>query len=253
MIKVVLLGAGNVAQHLIKAFEKSPSIELLQVWARTTHEIESLVSKTKITTDIQALVTADVYIIAVSDKAIEEVSNQLSAKNALVVHTSGSLGLNVLSSHARAGVFYPLQTFSKHLKVDFSTIPICLEATTSADLELLKQIAGSISKSVHFITSEQRKALHIAAVFVCNFVNHLYQQGEVICKENNLDFALLKPLIQETAHKILELSPAEAQTGPAKREDMKTIENHLQFITDAKQRAIYTLMTQSIIDYGKKL
>ena len=139
------------------------------------------------------------------------------------------------------------------MKVDFSTIPICLEATTSADLELLKQIAGSISKSVHFITSEQRKALHIAAVFVCNFVNHFYQQGEVICKKNNLDFELLKPLIQETAHKILELSPAEAQTGPAKREDMKTIENHLQFITDAKQRAIYTLMTQSIIDYGKKL
>ena len=253
MIKVVLLGAGNVAQHLIKAFEESPSIELLQVCARTTNEIESLLSKTKITKDIHALVAADVYLIAVSDKAIEEVSNQLSTKNALVVHTSGSVGMDALSSHARVGVFYPLQTFSKHLEVDFSTVPICLEAHTNEDLELLKLLAESISQSVHFINSEQRKALHIAAVFVCNFVNHLYQQGEAICKENNLDFALLKPLIQETARKILELSPAEAQTGPAKRHDIKTIENHLQFITDTRQREIYTLMTQSIIDYGKKL
>ena len=253
MTKVSIIGSGNVALHLIHAFQSNSKIELVQVFARNKKSLTHLLDSNSVTSDYTQLQAADVYIIAVSDDAIAEVSSQLPFENQLVVHTSGTVPLTTLESKNRRGVFYPLQTFSKDKAVNFKTIPICLEAENEKDLQTLNQIASTISDAVYQINSEQRKALHVAAVFVNNFVNHLYQMGNEICDNNNVPFEILKPLIQETANKIVSLSPKEAQTGPAKRNDLTTIEAHQQFLTDENLSTIYTLLTQSIQNNGKKL
>lgn len=253
MITVAVIGAGNVAQHLILAFQKAKDIQLVQVLARKPKQLTNLLGSHGIVTEYSQLKEVDLYIIVVSDNAIATVSSQIPFKNKLVVHTSGSMELNVLDSKNRKGVFYPLQTFSKAKPLDFSQIPIALEAENESDYTVLETVANAISTQVHHINSEQRKALHIAAVFVCNFTNHLYKIGNDICIENNLSFDLLKPLILETADKIITLSPTDAQTGPAKREDTVTINAHLNFLKNHTQKDIYKLLTQSIIDNGKKL
>jgi predicted short-subunit dehydrogenase-like oxidoreductase (DUF2520 family) len=253
MIQVSLIGSGNVAQHLIKAFSKATDIELVQVFSRQPEGVNHLISSTKIITNLNELKPVDLVIIAVTDNAIASVSKQIPFSHQLVVHTSGSVTMDALDTKNRKGVFYPLQTFSKAKEVDFSVIPICLEATTDADYNTLETVAKSISTAIYNVNSEQRKALHVAAVFVSNFVNHLYQIGQDICQENELDFDILKPLIQETATKTMSLSPKEAQTGPAKRQDTQTINAHLSFLKDEHQKEIYKLLTKSIIDNGKKL
>ena len=253
MTKVSIIGSGNVAQHLIQAFQSNPAIELVQVFARNPKNVTNLLDSDRITSDYTQLQQADLYIIAVSDDAIAEVSENLASDNQLVVHTSGTVTLNALANKNRRGVFYPLQTFSKDKAVNFKTIPICIEAENEKDTTTLKLIANAISDAVYDINSEQRKALHVAAVFVNNFVNHLYQIGNEICDSNTIPFAILKPLIQETANKIATLSPKAAQTGPAKRNDISTIAAHQKFLTDENQAAIYNLLTQSIQDNGKKL
>ncbi len=253
MITISIIGSGNVAQHLIQAFTKSENIRLLQVYSRTKNNVTHLLDLDCIVDDFENLLPVDLCIIAVSDDAIAKVAAQLPFKNTLVVHTSGAKSLDILNHDNRKGVFYPLQTFSKNKAIDFKTIPICLEATTIADMLLLKKVAHSISESVYEINSQQRKSLHVAAVFVCNFTNHLYQIGAEICKENELSFEILKPLIAETAQKVMTLSPQEAQTGPAKRNDAETIASHIHFLSHENQKNIYQLLTQSIIDNGKKL
>jgi len=253
MIRVVILGGGNVAYHLTYKLLNNTSVKLVQVYNKTIESIEYLKPKTSITTNISELKDADIYIIAVSDNAIPNLSSKLKFTNKLVVHTSGSVTITELQSNSNKGVFYLLQSFSKERDVDFSTIPICIEAEDKKDLELLENLANSISKNCYQINSVQREKLHVAAVFVNNFVNHLYHIGGEICHKNNIPLQILQPLIQETATKITELSPFEAQTGPAKRNDTKTIEKHKAMLT-ANQQEIYTLLTKSIYKtYGEKL
>ena len=253
MIKVSIIGSGNLAQHLIQAFQSNPSIELVQVVARNPKTVAHLLDSNRIISDYTQLQEADLYIIAVSDDAIAEVSSALPFENRLVAHTSGTVSIDSLDPKNHRAVFYPLQTFSKDKAVNFKTIPLCLETENEKDATTLKLIANAISDAVYDINSEQRKALHVAAVFVNNFVNHLYLIGNEICDANAIPFAILKPLIQETANKVATLSPKAAQTGPAKRNDISTIAAHQQFLTDENQAAIYNLLTQSIQDNGKKL
>ncbi|MEM0543287.1 DUF2520 domain-containing protein [Flavobacterium sp. j3] len=253
MIKVSVIGSGNVAQHLVKAFSKTTEIELVQVLSRKKEAIAHLISEDKICTSFSELKLVDIVILAISDNAISEVSKNIFLENQLVVHTSGSMSMDAIDDKHRKGVFYPLQTFSKLKEVDFREVPICLEAQNDNDLKMLNSIAQSLSDTIFTITSNQRKALHVAAVFVANFVNHLYQIGYEICSQNELPFDILKPLIVETANKIKSLSPIDAQTGPAKRNDTQTINAHLSFLTDDNQKEIYKLITKSIIDNGKKL
>lgn len=253
MIKVVLIGSGNVAQHLISSFVESKNIDLVQVFSRQKEAVSSLIDSNKITNNFTDLVVADLYILAVSDDSIAEVSSQLPFENRLVVHTAGSVSLNFLDPKNRRGVFYPLQTFSKNRGVDFSEIPICLETEWDADFEILEKAAKALSNQVFKINENQRQALHVSAVFANNFVNHLYQIGNQICSENKLSFDILKPLILETANKVMNLSPSEVQTGPAVRNDTQTIERHLSFLTNENQTKIYKILTQSIQDNGTKL
>lgn len=246
MLKVVIIGSGNVAQHLIKAFQNSKKVELVQVYARHVQNLTHLLPVEKITNSFDAIVEADIYIISVSDDAIADVSAQLPFSDRLVVHTSGSVALEQLEAKNRRGVFYPLQTFSKNKEVDFTKIPLCLESEHENNYKIIEELASTISPLLYPIDSKQRQALHVAAVFVNNFTNHLYVIGNDICKENNISFDILKPLIQETAAKIEQLTPLEAQTGPAKRNDQKTIQKHLDFLKDENQKTIYNLLTQSI-------
>lgn len=253
MIKVVLIGSGNVAQHLIQAFAKSKEIEVIQVFSRQKETSIPLLDSSKITNDFNDLAEADLYIIAVSDDAISKVSSELPFKNRLVVHTSGSVPIESLDNKNRRGIFYPLQTFTKNKAVDFSQIPICLESETETDFELLEKVAQSISNNAFKSNEKQRKALHISAVFVNNFVNEMYRIGNEICEENKVPFEILKPLILETVNKVMTLSPAAAQTGPAKRNDTQTIEAHLDFLSNENHAKIYEILTQSIQNNGKEL
>ncbi|QDW21913.1 Rossmann-like and DUF2520 domain-containing protein [Flavobacterium sp. KBS0721] len=248
MIRITVIGSGNVAQHLIKAFAKSELVEIVQVYARKKEALSSLIEFDKITSDFEELQESDLYIIAVSDKAIADVSKQLPFQNRIVVHTSGAASLDVLDAKNRKGVFYPLQTFSKNKEIDFSIVPLCLEAENTFDFRVLETVAKSISNAVFAINSDQRKALHVAAVFVNNFTNHLYHIGKEICGEHQVPFEILRPLIQETAEKINTLDPVDAQTGPAKRNDNNTIAAHLDYLTNENQKNIYKLITQSIQD-----
>lgn len=253
MIKVIILGAGNLAFHLTNKFLKNTNINLVQVYNRNIDKIKHIESKTLITNNLNNIKEADIYIISISDNAISELSSKLLIKDKLVVHTSGAAHLNELKCNSNKGVFYPLQSFSKDKEIDFSKIPICLEATTESDYKLLNQLASFISNKCFEINSVQRNTLHVAAVFVNNFVNHLYHVGSEICTENNIPFEILQPLIEETSNKIKNLSAFESQTGPAIRNDSKTIQKHLTSLNEDQQK-IYSILTNSILKtHGKKL
>ncbi len=254
MIKVVFLGFGNVNSHLCNALSKSNEVSIIQIFNRNFIKIISPFENIPFIDDILKIEEADVYIIGIPDDAIANFSESLPFQNKLVTHTSGGAAMDVLSLKNRRGIFYPLQTFSKLSKVDFEKIPICIEAENSKDLELLQRLGKIISKNVVEISSEKRAKLHLAAVFVNNFVNHLYEIGSEILKTENLPFDLLKPLIAETASKIETLSPEEAQTGPAKRNDKKTIEKHLHLLADSPHTKLYELFTEQLNQkYGKEL
>lgn len=227
MISVLIVGKGNVATHLYDAFLKVDTITVTQINSRKLENISK----------------ADVTIIAVSDDAIAEVSSKIN--NAFVIHTSGASSIRELKNTTNKGVFYMLQSFSKEKEVDFSKIPFCLEAENEEDKQLLITLAKSIGEEIYTVNSKQRKALHVAAVFVNNFTNHLYKIGNDICKEQKVPFKILQPLIKETVAKIETLSPEKAQTGPAIRNDKKTIENHLDLL-NKKQQEIYKILTKSI-------
>jgi predicted short-subunit dehydrogenase-like oxidoreductase (DUF2520 family) len=253
MISISIIGSGNVAQHLIKAIVQSDQLELIQVFVRNKEAVQNLISSDKITLTSSALKKADLYIISVSDDAIQNVAQNLPFSNQLVAHTSGSVAMNDLSDSNRKAVFYPLQTLSSKKEIDFSSVPLCIEAQNEPDLLLLTEVAQKLSKNVYNINSEQRLSLHVAAVFVSNFTNHLYQIGSAICEEHKVSFDILKPLIYETAEKIKALAPIDAQTGPAIRKDTHTIHKHLSILTQEYQKEIYKTLTKSIIDHGKKL
>ena len=253
MIEVVLLGSGNIATHLSQAFLKVENVKLKQVYGRTELSLKNIDNQVDKTTSLHELAIADIYIIAIPDDAIAEFSSTLPIHNSLVVHTSGSVTMNALSATNRMGVFYPLQTFSKNSDVYFNEIPICIEASLNEDLVLLEKLASAITTNVYFINSEQRKTLHLAAVFVNNFVNHLYQIGHEICRNQVIPFEILSPLIRETAKKIDKISPFDAQTGPARRNDKQTIKTQVSMLSNEHQE-IYKLLTKSIEKtYGKEL
>lgn len=254
MIRVVILGAGNVARHLYNGFLKQKMVQVIQCYNRKGLRLHPDQLENSVIQDISTLKEADVYVMALSDDAIKTVSSQLPFKNKLVVHTSGSVPMNMLDDSNRKGVFYPLQTFSKDKDVDFRKIPFCVEAENEEDLNVLKNLAKSLSEKIYEVSSKQRNILHVSAVFVNNFTNYLFSVGNDICEEHNVPFEILHPLILETAEKITKMEPNLAQTGPAVRNDAKTIERHLNILSNASQKKLYQTLTKAIQSkYGKKL
>lgn len=250
--KIVLIGCGNVGYHLGKQL-KTKGLNLIQVYSRSLEKAQKFAQEIGVnyTTDFQQIVEADLYILAVHDDGIGEVAVQLVqiAPHALMVHTSGATPSTVFQEHSRRfGVFYPLQTFSIHRKADFNKIPLCVDAAKPEDLVFLKKLAQQICPNVYHITDEQRAILHVAAVFVNNFTNHLFHVGEQIVVKENLDFNILKPLIQETVQKIMEHPPQSMQTGPAIRGDNQTIQRHLNYLEQYPDyQELYKIITKKIM------
>lgn len=249
---ISFIGAGNVATHLAYALFKN-NCSIKQVFSKSFKNANTLANKVNaqpIESLSQLSNNAELYIIAVPDDAIENVVNQFPFKNKLVVHTSGSVNLESFSKNKfqHFGILYPLQTLSKKIAVDFNNVPFCIEANNSTNLKVLEKIAKQLSDKVYEVNSEQRKLLHLAAVFACNFSNNMYQIAYDICQQNQLSFNILKPLIIETANKIVNQTPQEAQTGPAKRNDATTIEKQLALLDNHKNyQEIYQLITQNIV------
>lgn len=254
-LHIVFIGAGNVATQLALALKKS-NHTIVQVYSRQLQNAQRLAQRLKCTaiSDLHSIVkSADLYIISVKDDAIVEVATRLKLKSKLVVHTSGSVDMKVLQPVSKNyGVFYPLQTFSKTSRVRFKTIPVCVEANSASSLNTLILLGHSISDNVQKIDSEQRRTIHLAAVIACNFTNHMYAIAEQILNKNKMSLDILKPLIQETTNKIKTHSPAEMQTGPAIRDDKKTMEKQLQLLTgNVDYQKMYTLISKSILTFSK--
>jgi predicted short-subunit dehydrogenase-like oxidoreductase (DUF2520 family) len=247
-IRIVLLGSGNLATHLGQGLQKK-GLKVVQVYSpqqKHARQLASLLGSAAVSSLKLLDQTADLYIIAVKDDAIASLAKKLKLTDKLVVHTSGSVSLDVLKpASISIGIFYPLQTFTKERAVEWSQIPICLESTNEQGKTLLKKVADLLSNLVVFIDSDQRKRVHLAAVFASNFSNHMYALAEEILSKEKLSFSLLKPLMLETARKASEMGPTKAQTGPAKRKDTKTIRKQTMMLS-GQNRQIYSLLSKSI-------
>ncbi|MCB9360276.1 MAG: DUF2520 domain-containing protein [Flavobacteriales bacterium] len=247
---ITFIGAGNVASHLAKAFFNE-DFEIEQVYSNNIENALALaddVNSIAIDNIINLNSNSDLYILSIKDDAIENTLQQIIDKNIFIVHTSGSIPISVFEQTGfnNYGIFYPLQTFSKLKEINLLEVPFCVEANKNESL--LYDLANKLSNSVHFVNSEQRKKLHLSAVFACNFTNHMYAIAEDLCLKNNVNFNILKPLIRETAEKITLNHAKDVQTGPAIRGDEKIIENHINQLDDLiNYQEIYRLITQSIV------
>lgn len=255
MISVVILGAGNVATHLFKAFNKTNDVSVVQWYNRSLDKLKPYSKKVNTTDNLEELIDADLYLLTVSDDGIAELSSKLPFENKLVAHTSGSVGVYELDKKHKRAVLYPLQTFSKAAQIDFANVPICIETIDKKSYPLLKKVAVSLGSPTKRVNSDQRRTLHLAAVYVNNFTNQLYRIAHEITESEGAEFDMLKPLILETAKKVQDMSPYMAQTGPAKRNDKKTINAHLKLLEKQEHKDIYKLLTKSIQNThgGKKL
>lgn len=254
-MRITLIGSGNVATQLGRALQGAGE-NIIQVWSRSIDNASALARELQATpvADLSDLAPdADLYIISVNDDAISSVASSLRVDNRLVVHTSGSTAMEALGQVSQQlGVLYPLQTFTKSKPVNFRQVPLAIEGTNEAVLSTLRGLAQKLSEKVVVMDSVQRQALHVAAVFACNFTNHLYALAAQLLHDNNLEFDLLRPLIKETADKVQEFLPAEVQTGPAIRGDQQTMSKHLELLKqDEKLRQLYLELSQSIVNFRK--
>lgn len=252
---ISFIGAGNVAWHLAPALENMGHF-VNEVYTPDGKSAKKLVgnlynAKIKQSLDFSDSVS-QIFILAVPDDAIQSIAQEIKLpEQSLLVHTSGSKGLDVMeySSAAATGVFYPLQTFSKSKKLNFEEIPFLLESENKEALKILNSLAKSLSKNIQIVSSSQRKQMHLAAVFACNFTNHMMSISDKIMKNAHLDFSLLHPLVLETIKKALKHSPQSVQTGPAKRGDLETLDKHMGMLqSDANVQEIYRLISQNILD-----
>ena len=248
--EVVLIGAGNVATHLGLALKRA-GFSIRQVYSRTEDSAQKLSSllHAQPIVDIKDLnPDAENYFFSLTDSALPEILPKMPDSSGIFLHTSGSIPLEIFSPyHSRSGVFYPLQTFSKNKEIDFKKIPVFIEANNEQDLQFIEKLASKLSNTVVPLSSEKRKQLHLAAVFACNFVNHLYDKASQIVEKEGILREFLLPLIEETADKVKILHPSDAQTGPAVRFDKEIIEKHLDLLKENPQdQEIYRLLSNSI-------
>lgn len=253
---VVMIGAGNVATHLVNHLHIA-GFSILQVFSRTENAAQSLADMVNAgwTTNVAELVpTADIYILALKDSAIVPFLENAQLQGKFLIHCSGSLSIDVLKEFSHhAGVFYPLQTFSKARNIDFKEVPVFLESTSLFMKERLDELARKLTSKIYFANSRQRLILHIAAVFSCNFVNHFYTIAEQILDENNFGFEILRPLMEETLDKIKTLKPFDAQTGPAVRNDSNIIDKHIKILADHPEiQKIYSMVSEHIYKLHQK-
>lgn len=250
--RIALIGAGNVATHLGKAWQQA-GCEVVQVYSRTEQSASELATRLGVSfvnSLDEVCMDADIYVVSVKDAVLQELIPALvkDREEALFVHTAGSMPMAVWQGVApRHGVLYPMQTFSKAREVDFASVSFFVEANHEADLIALKELAGTLSPKVYEATSAQRTYLHMAAVFACNFANHMYTLSARLLEKNGLPFDAMLPLIDETARKIHGFHPQNAQTGPAVRRDKNVMDKHLEMLEDEPRiKEIYRIISDSI-------
>jgi predicted short-subunit dehydrogenase-like oxidoreductase (DUF2520 family) len=253
--KVAIIGAGNLATRVSLELHHN-GVEIVQVYSRTVTSaltLARMLGCSYVTKPEKITPDADIYLISVSDLAFGNLLKKVNFNDKLVAHTAGSIPISELEKYSKNyGVFYPLQTFSKYRDVNFSKIPFCIEGNTPENEQTLVELASTISKDVRIITSEQRKQLHLAAVFACNFANHMYAIASEIIAEKDIPFDILQPLIAETASKINNMTPRAAQTGPALRKDKNIIREHMGMLAHKpKLKKLYSSITDNIFEYHK--
>lgn len=251
-MRIVLIGAGNVATHLGSAFQQAGHT-VVQVYSYTESSAAALggLLQTNHTTSLEEVSKdADLYILSVKDAVLAELIPELmkGREHACFAHTAGSLPMSLFEGYAtHYGVFYPMQTFSKERAVDFQTVSLFIEGSSPAIAEQLKGLAKEISPLVYDASSQQRAYLHVAAVFACNFTNHMYSLCASILEQQQLPFSAMLPLIDETARKVHHLHPHAGQTGPAVRGDWNVVNKHLDMLaTQPELQAIYKQLSESI-------
>jgi predicted short-subunit dehydrogenase-like oxidoreductase (DUF2520 family) len=254
-MNVTFIGSGNLAWHLAPALDNT-DFPVREVYSTNPKNAEALVEKLY---EARVCVSPDfslsksrIFIVCVSDDSIADVVQEvILPENSIIIHTSGSQPLSVLgyTGTSNIGVLYPLQTFTKTKRIDFREIPILIESDNAETEKILVNLAKSVSKKVMRISSADRKAIHVAAVFASNFTNHMLTVSKSVMEKHKLDFDLLKPLIVETINKSLGIGPDNAQTGPAKRGDLEILDNHMQFLSyDESIAEIYQVISQHIVD-----
>ncbi len=251
-MRIVLIGAGRLATNLGQALHKAGH-EIIAVFSRTLSSAEALASLVgaKPTDNFTTLpLEAELFIIAVKDAVLENVITKVTEnrKDQVFVHTAGSMPLDIFKGKTQHyGVFYPMQTFSKERLVDFTEIPIFLEASDDKTLQMMHELADSITHETYELSTENRKHLHLAAVFACNFVNHCYALSAEVLEQHSIPFKVMLPLIDETARKVHELHPHDAQTGPAVRYDENVINAQEQLLSASPDtQEIYHKLTTNI-------
>ncbi|CAM3181321.1 Rossmann-like and DUF2520 domain-containing protein [Kaistella daneshvariae] len=244
-MKIVIIGSGNVAYHLCKAFGQN-HIPITQIFGRNEKDLKQISAEHDIPFSTTSLAEADLYLVCVSDDSISEISKLIKNENSLVAHTSGSLEKEVLAGNYRKASFYPLQTFSRAKMLNYSEIPFFIEAEKKEDEDLLFNLAEKISKKVMLSTYEKRKYIHLTAVFSCNFVNHLFARAKEISDREEIPFDYFLPLIKETTEKIAHIEPKFAQTGPAVRNDHRVLKLHEALLPSEEHRKIYQTLNESI-------
>jgi predicted short-subunit dehydrogenase-like oxidoreductase (DUF2520 family) len=245
MIKVVLIGAGNLAMNFQKIFDVSSGVDLIQWYSRKLNKIRSFKNKISITDKISDLIPADIYLIAVSDDAIVKMSSKIKT-SALVVHCSGSIAIDELLCDAKKGVLYPIQTFSNKPLATFNKLPFLIETENKNDFRLLQDLVLKIGGKPIEMNSQKRSYIHLIAVIINNFGNHLIELGENIAQKHGIPFAIFHKIIEETQKNAIEIGARNSQTGPAKRKDNKTINKHLDLLSDEGIKKIYLDLTDSI-------
>jgi predicted short-subunit dehydrogenase-like oxidoreductase (DUF2520 family) len=242
---VCIIGAGNVAHHLGLGLSDA-GIEIRGVYSKTFENASKLAQnlRSEAFHSISDLPASDLFLLCVKDDVIASVLKRINEKQALA-YTSGSVEISNFEKREQIGVFYPLQTFSKEQSLELFEVPFLIEANSLDFAQALFDLAWKLSRNVQFANSEQRKQIHIAAVFLNNFTNHIIYLAQNHLQKNNLDMELLKPLLKETISKVLKLNPLEAQTGPARRNDQHVIDSHLAQL-DGRTKEIYRLLTESI-------
>ena len=251
-MKIIFIGAGNLATQLAKALLKAGH-DIVQVYSRTMESASTLATLAggAPTTDLGVVRRdADIYILAVMDSVLGDLIPSLckGREGRVFVHTAGSMPLTIFQGMAlHYGVFYPMQTFSKNRDVSFSEIPIFIESNDQLTLQVLRTLGESVSGRVYELSSQDRKYLHLASVFACNFVNHCYAVSSEILSSHHIPFDVMLPLIDETARKVHQLTPSEAQTGPAVRFDENVIRAQAALLKgDPLLKDIYERMSLSI-------
>jgi predicted short-subunit dehydrogenase-like oxidoreductase (DUF2520 family) len=253
---ITFIGSGNLAWHLAPALEKT-GYGINAIYSRDLTNAAALAKRLKNCIAVDHLdfssSPSSIFIVAVPDKAIGTVAKQLKLnKDAIVVHTSGTTAMEVLGSFKNRGVLYPLQTFSKNKKIDFSSVPLFIEASNDYSKTIIATLAQSVFEKHCYLSSEKRSQLHLAAVFSCNFNNHMLHMAKNIADSNDIPFQLLAPLVQETIDKAFDIGPENAQTGPAIRLDHTTMDAHKAMLEDNPElKEIYITLSHHIINQNK--